>query len=169
MHWKLCKVPFFFPVVTAHRDSQPMTKQSWWSTTQPWLLSHFSSLELWLGKKESYAALRISLGLLKDNIGGIKRKKRWTCSAKHFLSLNVPCWQSRGCEWAKRKNERMCQVSVSLWLLLAAPQQREKEKEARERKTESESQMSYSNKMHPVQDLFSFSLCHGVLNEAVVT
>lgn len=172
MHWKLCKVPFFFPVVTAHRDSQPMTKQSWWSTTQPWLLksSHFSSLELWLGKKESYAALRISLGLLKDNIGGIKRKKRWTCSAKHFLSLSMCLAGSQEAVSEQReKNERMCQVSVSLWLLLAAPQQREKEKEARERKTESESQMSYSNKMHPVQDLFSFSLCHGVLNEAVVT
>lgn len=107
MHWKLCKVPFFFPVVTAHRDSQPMTKQSWWSTTQPWLLksSHFSSLELWLGKKESYTALRISLGLLKDNIGGIKRKKGGpvlpsTFSLSHCALLAVKrLWVSKEKKW----------------------------------------------------------------------
>lgn len=134
MHWKLCKVPFFFPVVTAHRDSQPMTKQSWWSTTQPWLLksSHFSSLELWLGKKESYAALRISLGLLKDNIGGIKRKKRWTCSAKHFLSLSMCLAGSQ--EAVSEQREKMNNVpSFSKSVIVAGCSPAEGEREGSER------------------------------------
>lgn len=91
MHWKLCKVPFFF-LWWQHTGTHSLW-QNKADEVQPsrgfWNLVTSPHYNFDWEKKESYAALRISLGLLKENIGGIKRKKRWTCSAKHFLSLSV--------------------------------------------------------------------------------
>lgn len=103
-------------------------------------------------REARHAGLRTSLVPLAGSTGGMKR---WTCSARLFLSLSlslwITLWQTRACE-RKRERTKMNECAKFQWVCDCFwPLPRQRDREGDREGGASRLKTSENNKMHPVQ------------------